>query len=87
MATPMKILDNILKKILLFFIKTYRYLFSPLFASHCRFHPTCSAYALEAIQLHGSIKGSWLTIKRLSRCHPFAEGGLDPVPPPDKGKP
>ena len=76
--------NNALKKILLFFIKAYRYLFSPLFASHCRFHPTCSAYALEAIQLHGAMKGSWLTIKRLSRCHPFSAGGLDPVPPPDK---
>lgn len=76
----MKIIGKIIQKLLLAFIKAYRYLVSPLFASHCRYYPSCSAYAHEAISLHGTIKGLWLTIKRLLRCHPFAAGGLDPVP-------
>ena len=80
----MKVIGTMVKKLLLLFIKAYRYLWSPIFPSHCRFHPTCSAYAVEAIKLHGTIKGLWLIIKRLSRCHPFAQGGLDPVPPPYK---
>ena len=80
----MKIINVLVGKPLLILIKAYRYLLSPLFASHCRFHPSCSEYALEAIELHGAIKGGWLSIKRLLRCHPFAQGGLDPVPPPDK---
>ena len=80
----MKIINAIVGKPLLLLIKAYRYLISPLLASHCRFHPSCSEYALEAIELHGAIKGGWLTIKRLLRCHPFAQGGLDPVPPSDK---
>jgi len=61
-------------------IKIYRYL-SPLFPAHCRFYPSCSAYALEALTTHGAIKGGWLAIKRLLRCQPFSAGGLDPVPP------
>lgn len=81
-ATMIKIINIVAKKLLLIAIKTYRYLWSPLFASHCRFYPTCSAYALEAISIHGATKGLWLTIKRLLRCHPFADGGLDPVPEP-----
>ena len=84
MAETMKIIGKITRKLLLAFIKTYRYLVSPLFASHCRFYPSCSAYALEAVSVHGTVKGLWLTIKRLLRCHPFTSGGLDPVPPPDK---
>ena len=79
----MKIIGTIAKKLLLVFIKAYRYLWSPLFASHCRFYPSCSAYALEAISLHGALKGLCLAIKRLLRCHPFASGGLDPVPQPN----
>ena len=81
MAAAMKIIGTITQKLLLVLIKTYRYLWSPLFASHCRFYPSCSTYALEAINSHGAIKGLCLTIKRLLRCHPFTSGGLDPVPP------
>ncbi len=61
-------------------IKFYKTFISPLFPPRCRFYPSCSSYGLEAIQLHGAIKGSYLTIKRLLKCHPFHEGGIDPVP-------
>ncbi len=76
-----------MKNILKALIKAYAYLISPLTGPSCRFHPTCSAYAMEAIDTHGSLKGSWLALKRLSKCHPFYKGKfLDPVPP-DKTKP
>ena len=68
-------------KILIFIIKTYQFLISPLKGfSSCRFYPSCSHYALQAIQKHGAWKGFYLSIKRLSRCHPFHKGGYDPVP-------
>ncbi len=70
-----------MKKILLFLIATYRYLISPWLGNHCRFYPSCSAYAQEAITEYGAFWGLWLSIKRLSRCHPFHAGGYDPVPP------
>ena len=84
MVTAMRIIGVITKKLLLGFIKAYQYLWTPMQAPHCRFHPSCSTYAYEAINLHGVIRGLWLTIKRLLRCHPFAQGGVDPVPPPAK---
>jgi uncharacterized protein len=62
-------------------IKGYRLLISPLLPPSCRFYPSCSAYALEAVQVHGAMRGSWLAVRRLSRCHPFHAGGFDPVPP------
>jgi uncharacterized protein len=68
------------KTILLSVIRAYRQFISPLFPPSCRFQPTCSQYALEAIATHGAIKGSWLAIKRILRCHPFHPGGYDPVP-------
>jgi len=61
-------------------IKFYKYFISPLLGDRCRFYPSCSSYSLEALQLHGAIIGSYLTLKRLLRCHPFHEGGIDPVP-------
>lgn len=69
-----------MKKILLFLIKFYQKAISPLTPPTCRFHPTCSHYGFEAIETHGVFKGSWLAIRRISKCHPFHEGGFDPVP-------
>jgi putative membrane protein insertion efficiency factor len=61
-------------------IRAYRLFLSPFFGGQCRFHPTCSAYALEAVARHGAGRGAWLTVARLARCHPWHPGGLDPVP-------
>ncbi|MCX7101993.1 MAG: membrane protein insertion efficiency factor YidD [Methylobacter sp.] len=61
-------------------IRFYKYFISPLLGNSCRFYPSCSSYSLEALQLHGAIIGSYLTLKRLLRCHPFHEVGIDPVP-------
>lgn len=65
-------------------IQFYRKVISPLKPPTCRFYPTCSAYGLEAIEKHGALRGSWLTIKRISKCHPFHPGGIDYVPEPKK---
>jgi putative membrane protein insertion efficiency factor len=64
------------------FLRAYRLLISPLYGQVCRYHPSCSAYALEAVTQHGSLRGTWLAVRRLGRCHPWAAGGYDPVPPP-----
>ena len=70
------------KMLLLGLITAYRYLFSTFVGGHCRFHPTCSCYAHEAISRYGAWRGGWLALRRLARCHPWHEGGLDPVPEP-----
>jgi uncharacterized protein len=62
-------------------ITGYRRYISPLTGPHCRFTPSCSAYALEAVRVHGALRGSWLAVRRIGRCHPFHPGGEDPVPP------
>lgn len=68
-------------------VKVYQWTLSPVMGSSCRFHPTCSAYAAEAIERHGALKGGWLALRRISRCHPWNEGGIDPVPgSQDNGK-
>ena len=72
-----------LKNFLIILINGYRRLISPLFPPSCRFQPTCSQYAIEAIEKFGALRGSWLAIKRILRCHPFHPGGYDPVPPVD----
>jgi uncharacterized protein len=61
-------------------LTVYRRFVGPLLGPRCRFYPSCSAYALEAVQLHGAVRGSWLAVRRLGRCHPFHPGGLDFVP-------
>jgi putative membrane protein insertion efficiency factor len=67
--------------VLIGIVKGYRLLLSPWLGSACRFEPTCSAYSLEALQQHGAAVGSYLTLYRLARCHPWCDGGHDPVPP------
>lgn len=69
-----------MKKIFILLIRFYQKFISPLFPAKCRYYPTCSQYTLEAIQEYGAIKGTYLGIKRILRCHPFHEGGYDPVP-------
>ncbi|HLW05381.1 MAG TPA: membrane protein insertion efficiency factor YidD [Azoarcus sp.] len=71
-----------LSAVLIGLITGYRYLISPLLGDVCRFHPTCSAYAREAVEVHGPFRGSWFAIRRLARCHPFHPGGYDPVSKP-----
>jgi uncharacterized protein len=66
--------------VLKFLIRGYQLAISPLLGPRCRFYPSCSHYAIEAIETHGSLRGVWLSIKRISRCHPWHEGGFDPVP-------
>jgi uncharacterized protein len=75
-----------MKYILIGFLKLYRQFVSPMYGNVCRFYPSCSAYALEAVQLHGAVRGSWLAARRLARCHPWNPGGYDPVPPRDVSK-
>ena len=69
-----------MKKILIFLIKFYRDFLSPLKAPSCRFVPTCSEYAWIAIERYGALKGGWMALRRILRCHPFHKGGYDPVP-------
>ncbi len=68
-------------------IRVYQRWLSPLLGGRCRFHPTCSSYAIDAMALHGTGRGTWLALQRVARCHPGCEGGIDPVPPPaDRGR-
>ncbi|MCB1718787.1 MAG: membrane protein insertion efficiency factor YidD [Candidatus Competibacteraceae bacterium] len=69
-----------ISKVLLAPILFYRWFIRPVLGNHCRFYPSCSQYALEAIDKHGSAKGSWLALRRILRCHPWHAGGVDPVP-------
>ncbi|MEN1928508.1 membrane protein insertion efficiency factor YidD [Luteimonas sp. MJ250] len=68
-------------------LRGYKRWLSPLLGPRCRFLPTCSEYAMQAIALHGALRGSWLAAKRIGRCHPLNPGGMDPVPPRDDGSP
>ncbi|HIB84517.1 MAG TPA: membrane protein insertion efficiency factor YidD [Chromatiaceae bacterium] len=72
-----------MQTLLLLLLKTYRYLLSPYVGMHCRFEPSCSCYATTAVEQYGAVKGVGLAIKRLGRCHPWAQGGFDPVPHDD----
>ena len=69
-----------MQRLLMGLVRGYRLLLSPWLGSACRFEPTCSAYSLQALEQHGAAMGSYLTVRRLARCHPWCEGGLDPVP-------
>ncbi|HET8609253.1 MAG TPA: membrane protein insertion efficiency factor YidD [Burkholderiales bacterium] len=69
-----------MKQGVVWIIRGYQYAISPLLPQSCRFHPTCSAYALEAVRRYGALKGLWLAARRLAKCHPWHPGGIDPVP-------
>ncbi len=69
-----------MKHLLLALVRGYQYFFRPWLGSNCRFAPSCSDYALEAITRHGALRGGWLAIRRIGRCHPYHPGGYDPVP-------
>lgn len=69
-------------RIVISLVRAYRRLVSPLLPPRCRFAPSCSQYAVEALRLHGARRGTWLAVRRIARCHPFHPGGHDPVPPP-----
>lgn len=73
-------------KFLVMIVRGYQLFLSPVIGSSCRFQPTCSHYAIEALRTHGAFKGSWLAIRRVGRCHPWNPGGYDPVPPGRSGK-
>jgi putative membrane protein insertion efficiency factor len=70
-----------MQRVLIKLIALYRYWLSPWLGQTCRFHPSCSQYAAEAISAHGACRGVWLALRRVGRCHPFHAGGFDPVPP------
>jgi putative membrane protein insertion efficiency factor len=72
--------EDLMTRALVAVVEFYRRFISPLKPATCRFYPTCSAYALEAIKKYGAAKGGWLALKRIGRCHPFNPGGYDPVP-------
>lgn len=74
---------SLLARPLVFVVHFYQAVLGQFFGGHCRFHPTCSNYAIEALQHHGALRGSWLTLKRILRCHPLGGAGYDPVPPAD----
>jgi putative membrane protein insertion efficiency factor len=69
-----------MRALLLGSVRAYQYLLRPMLGANCRFAPSCSDYALEAISRHGAWKGSWLAVRRILRCHPYHPGGYDPVP-------
>jgi putative membrane protein insertion efficiency factor len=75
-----------MQKALIFIIHLYQRWISPLSGPRCRFYPSCSAYAVKAIETHGAIRGGWLSVRRIGRCHPFHPGGYDPVPPSTTGE-
>jgi|SRR5690606_2641072 len=78
--TPVRGVRAIPRLLLVGFVQSYQMFISPLLPSSCRYYPSCSTYAVEALERHGALRGGWLTVKRIARCHPFRPGGYDPVP-------
>ena len=70
-----------MKTLLIWIVRAYKLVLSPMLGQNCRFYPSCSSYAIEALRTHGAVRGGWLAARRLGRCHPWNVGGLDPVPP------
>ena len=69
-----------MKLLMVLLVRGYQVALSPLLPASCRYYPTCSHYAIEALEKHGALRGGWLALKRIARCHPFRPGGFDPVP-------
>jgi putative membrane protein insertion efficiency factor len=69
-----------MRTLILFLIRFYQVAISPMLGPHCRYHPTCSSYAQQAVREYGALRGAWMALKRLGRCHPWCEGGIDEVP-------
>jgi putative membrane protein insertion efficiency factor len=69
-----------MKRVLIALVRAYQYVARPLLGANCRFYPSCSDYAREAIERHGAVRGVWLAVRRIARCHPYHPGGYDPVP-------
>lgn|GEM_PF-273138 len=80
----LRALARVLTWPLIALVKVYQFTLSPILGRQCRFHPTCSWYALEALRRYGAFGGAWMAARRLARCHPFSAGGYDPVPYPDQ---
>ncbi len=76
----MRMVRTALSKALILLVRGYQVSLSPLLPAACRYYPSCSAYAIEALEKHGPLRGSWLAARRIARCHPFRPGGYDPVP-------
>ncbi len=76
-----------MKQLLILLVRAYQVALSPLLPAACRYHPTCSQYAVEALEKHGALRGGWLAMKRIARCRPFRAGGFDPVPEPPSASP
>lgn len=83
---PLPMVRHLLVRLLQLPVRLYRLVLSPMLGPRCRFHPSCSAYALEALEVHGPLRGGWLAARRIVRCHPLREGGIDPVPPPARAR-
>lgn len=81
----MTTLRKIFTLILVMLIRAYQVTLSPFFGRQCRYVPTCSQYAIEAVKTHGPFRGTWMAMRRIARCHPFVKGGYDPVPPSRNG--
>ncbi|PXX95358.1 MULTISPECIES: membrane protein insertion efficiency factor YidD [Halomonas] len=77
---PLRLLGRALGLVMVGLVRVYQYLISPLLGPRCRFWPSCSHYTVEAIRVHGPFKGGWLAARRIVRCHPGSDGGIDPVP-------
>lgn len=80
MAGLVRLVGQLPQRLLVSMVRGYQLLISPVLPPSCRFHPSCSQYTLEALRRYGALKGSWLGLRRLVRCHPFNPGGFDPVP-------
>lgn len=82
LAAVVRFVWHVPRNILIIVLKLYRRAISPIYGQVCRFFPSCSAYALEAVTVHGAVKGTWFSLRRIVRCHPWNAGGVDPVPSP-----